>query len=104
MIRWHVLWADLKWGEPLMDGLMPIATLSPPGREDTRGSGKFPTPWSRMHAENLYAAAIDEPGDDESVVVAVGRAEPQPATSSVVPASAPASALVIMRRVVERGR
>ena len=62
----------------------------------TLGSGKFETPWLRMHRAYAYAAVASlfaPPWADCEPVVADGPFEPHPAASAASPASATASAV-----------
>src|SRR5580698_1516200 len=58
--------ADLKWGLPEIDGLIPIATFTSLPLVEIFGSGKLGTPCARTHAE--YATAW-LPGEDSPPLV-----------------------------------
>ena len=72
-----------------------MATSLPPFDVDTRGSGKFDTPWLRMQAAYWYAAEAMSlaPSLLAEFVVVVGELPPQPAASNATPAIAAAAGM-----------
>jgi hypothetical protein len=77
--RWHECTADSNAGDRMTLG-EPIRTVWPL----TFGSGKFGTPWERMHLENATPDATAIAADAEVLALSVGLFElpPHPATST----------------------
>src|ERR1700733_10079906 len=87
----HAVCAAWIWGEAfgLPLAIMEICVLPP--EIDTCGSGKFATPWPRMHAASLYACvtglSVDCAPAELVLVVVADEEPPHPAAASATPAA-----------------